>query len=168
MNEGFRRAETENDPFSVTERGAFGPYSALLRADPRAKVQKVVSAQARPLTRATLLAYDDADNFYAPLISVLDADAGRPFALGEARVLLTDPPGFGDSIENWERAGFAIPSLRTYVISSDEEFDTFVVDASSNGEGVVIDPLLSTAGKPVAGFVVSDLQAELARARATP
>src|SRR5207247_2204669 len=82
MNATLAKAEAANDPFCVTEGGAYGPYSGLLQAEPGSRTRKVVSAEARELTRATLIANDEVESYYAPLVSLIDADSGEPFALG--------------------------------------------------------------------------------------
>ncbi|MDP9227284.1 MAG: hypothetical protein M3P18_26245 [Actinomycetota bacterium] len=158
FNDMLATAEEANDPFcGSSTTGAFGTYSVLLRTEPRAQLLKVVSAEPRELTRATLIANDEVENFYAPLLGLVKVDTGRPFALNGAYVLLTDPLRFPDNIGNWQNAGQTVPELHTIVLRSDDQFDSFVVNAFRDSMGVVIDPLLDLSGKPVAGFLVQDI-----------
>lgn len=167
MNESIAAAAARNDPVCVAERtGTYGRSSLLLQTDPGVTHLKVLSMEARELTRATVAAHDDVDNFYAPLVSLVDADTGVPFALGGTRVLLTDPMRFAASVENWERTGITVPALATTVIRSDAEFDAFVVAAMRDGAGVVIDPTLAPSGEEVTGFVVADADELFERMRA--
>jgi hypothetical protein len=163
MNETLAAATAGNDPFCVSASGAFGPYSVLLQTEPGATTQSVLSAEARQLTRETLIANDEVENFYAPLVSLIDASTDGSFVIGNARVLVTDPIGLHDRVANWKRAGVEVPTLNTSVIRSDDQFDAFVINAFRTDFGVVIDPVLDPSGQPVAGFLVADLEAILAR-----
>jgi hypothetical protein len=160
MNAAIANANEANDPLCVSAAtGAYGTYSSFLRSEPGAAMLKVVSAEPRELTRATLTANDKVENFYAPLLCIVDAVAGKPFTLAGMRVLLTDPLRLGESVENWERGGVTVPALQTTVLRSDEQFDSFILSSQRAGEGVVVDPVLGPSGQPLAGAVVTDLEA---------
>jgi hypothetical protein len=160
MNLRLAEAEIENDPFCVSsESGAFATYSSLLRHEPRAHTVKVVSSKPQELTRSILMANDEVDNFYAPLLSLIDAGAGRPLVIEGMRVLLTDPLRVSESIGNWRKSGLEVPVLHTTVINSDADFDVFVMASFRADEGVVVDPVLAPSGLPIAGFVVVDFEA---------
>jgi hypothetical protein len=165
MNESLAVAEAKNDPFLVSESGAFGTYSSHLRSEPGAKASRVLRVEARQLTRATLIANDRVENFYAPLLVLLDAASGELFALSNAYPLLTDPLRFSESVTNWQRGGWAVPRLHTSVLRSDAEFDSFVVNAFRLNMNVVIDPILDATGEPLTGFLVRDFDATIRAAR---
>ncbi len=162
MNESITAATERNDPICVASEGdAFGPYSSLLRQQPGSPTLRVMSAEPRELTRATISAHNVADNYYAPLLVLIDADTGDPFAIDGAHVLLTEPLTLAESIKNWETAGLHMPRFATSVLRSDAQFDAFVAKAQRDDIGLVIDPILDGAGMLVTGFVVIDIDAAL-------
>jgi hypothetical protein len=159
MNASISKAESDNDPLCIATTGSahmFGPYSLLLKSECRAQPLRVVSAEARELTRATIVANNVVENFYAPLLALSTSETGAPFTIGEARILLTEPARFVDSVANWKDAGVAAPSLATSIVRSDDQFDVLVTRAFREGMGVVIDPVLDRSGELVSAFVVTD------------
>ena len=156
-------SEQANNPVCVAEgSGAFGARSVLLRTEPGARLHRVTDVAVRELNRSTIMAHRTVDNFYAPLIALLDAETGALFGFHGAVVLLTDPLRLADALENWRAAGIDPPTLRTTIIRSDEQFDGFVAEAFGDGVGVVIDPMLAPSGEPLTGFVMRNLSAMLA------
>jgi hypothetical protein len=162
MSESIDAATDRNDPICVTSAGdTFGSYSTLLHQQPGNPTLKVTSAEPRELTRATVLAQNAADNYYAPLLLLVDADTGTPFVVDGSRVLLTEPLTLAESIKNWEMAGLDVPRFATSILRSDDQFDAFVAEAIRDGVGIVIDPIIDGAGIPVSGFAVIDIETAL-------
>ncbi len=160
MNKSIEEASQRNDPICVaSDSNAFGSYSTLLQQQPGSPALRVMSAEPREVTRATMLAHSAADNYYAPLLVLVDAETSKPFAIGGSHVLLTEPLTLADSIKNWETAGLDVPRFATSILCSDDQFDAFVAQGIRDGVGLVIDPILDGSGQPVAGFVVTDFEA---------
>lgn len=162
MTAAIAASAKRNDPICVAEDSeAFGPRSVLLQTDPGRRVHRVTTVAARELSRATIAAHRDADNYYAPLVALQDAETGAVFGLSGAIVLLTDPLHLRDAIENWQGAGIDVPRLTTSVLRSDEQFDGLVSEAFRDGVGVLVDPMLSPAGQLLTGFVIQDFDATM-------
>lgn len=163
--ERLAAAAADGDPMCVSGRtGGFGRYSVLIRSDPTSDIQQVVRAEPRVASRAVLRAHRTCDNYYAPLLALIDNATNEPLTVHDARVLLTNPLRIEHYLQNWTMSGAGIGTFDSVVLNSDEAFDRFVYSALSESIGVLIDPIFSVDRHLLAGAMVFDLQACLAEA----
>ncbi|WP_394617344.1 hypothetical protein JNUCC0626_48415 [Lentzea sp. JNUCC 0626] len=142
------------DPYCVTQDDAFGPYSEVIRTSVAGQPVRVRAAAPVELDRATMIAHRTTENFYAPLVVLVDRDSAERFTLLGAFVLLTDPLAMKDAVANWTVAGFDVPELATVLIESDDQFDAFVAGAVLDGAGVLVDPRFDLNQSLVGGVIV--------------
>jgi hypothetical protein len=127
MRETSSRSPTRSPRASSTPR-PIGPDLAQA-ADQPARLLRAEAALRPPTAGSqlsTIRAYHGSGNYYAPLVALHDAEAGRRFGFHGAIVLLTDPLRLHDAVENWSAAGIDVPTLRTTIISSDNQFGGLV------------------------------------------
>lgn len=164
VNELIRKAAETRDPICISERSkAFGSYSSLIRADPTSITLRVVEAMPRAVTKAILQAHRTCENYYAPLVALIDAETDRPLTVHGCTVLLTDPLRADHYLQNWRITGAVIGAFDSVVIDSDEQFDRFVYTSLSRGTSVVIDPIFAPNHDLIAGFFVNDRTSMLER-----
>jgi hypothetical protein len=156
MEVKLARAREAGDPF-VYGSDSFGLRSRTLSAaepDPL----PVVSAHAVEVTAATVAAYSNVENYYAPLFSLKEFESGDPVRVAGADVLLDDPLGVEDLVANWRRAGVEIPTrFASSILQSDRDFDFHVSRAHAQGRNVIVNPVLGTDGGLVSAFLIEDL-----------
>lgn len=158
-------AAAEGDPLCVSDRtGAFGRYSTVIRSDPTSAIRQVARAEARVASRAVLYAHRTCDNYYAPLLALIDASTNEPLTVHDQRVLLTNPLQIEHYLQNWHMSGAAVGALDSVVLKSDEAFDRFVYSSLSESIGVLIDPIFAIRGDLLAGAMIFDFRACLAAA----
>jgi hypothetical protein len=150
-------AMSKGDPFCANEE-AFAPYSVLASSTGHPNPPKVLTAEARELTRSTVLAHNTVENYYAPLFYLVSRASGDMVTLGDAAVLLTDPLRLGDMVANWASGGFPLDAYLTVILETDSDFDTFVLRAHDKSLQVVVDPVLDMRGSPVAGVMIQSIR----------
>ena len=150
-------AAAEGDPLCVSDRtGGFGRYSTVIRSDPTSVTRRVVGAEARVASRAILHAYRTCDNYYAPLLVLIDAVTDEPLTVHGQRVLLTNPLQIEHYLQNWNMSGAAVKAFDSVVLDSDEAFDRFVYSSLSESIGILIDPIFAVDGDLLAGAMIFD------------
>lgn len=164
MNEQIVGALDRGDPFCVADDDTFGPYSRLVRMPAGGQPVQVGKASAAELDRATMIAYRTTENYYAPLVVLIDRNNDERFTLFGAFVLLTDPLSMSDAVANWTAAGFDVPELATVLIESDDQFDAFAAGALLDGFGVVVDPRFDMKQTLVGGVIIDHFDSAVAAA----
>ncbi|MFS8102177.1 hypothetical protein LFM09_34145 [Lentzea alba] len=159
MNEHIAGALLRDDPFCVGRDDTFGLYSHLVRVAGGSQPVRVGEAFVVELDRATMIAHRTTENYYAPLVVLIDRVNDVRFTLLGSFVLLTDPLAMSDAGANWTAAGFDVPELATVLIESDDQFDAFVAGAFLDGTGVVVDPRFDQKQTLVGGAVVEQFSA---------
>jgi hypothetical protein len=153
MNEGFRDAKMKNDPYCVSATTqVFGPYSTLLKvAGAEGTPVEIVRALPREMSRAALFAQKRVNNYYAPLLALVELSTNALFAVEGTIFVLTDPLRLPDMVANWKAAGIDVPRLGTAILAHDNQVDSLVASRALRGEQVAVDPLFDLDGKPIAG-----------------
>lgn len=165
MNEQLAAAAERGDPFCASGDDAFGPYSRLVRLPAGGQPIPVREASAVELDRATMIAHRTAENYYAPLVVLIDRDNDVRFTLFGAFVLLTDPLAMNDAVTNWTAAGLDVPELATVLIETDDQFDAFASGALLDGAGVLVDPKLDMKQTLVRGVIIDHFDSAIAAAQ---
>ncbi|MEU3650044.1 hypothetical protein AB0E59_42230 [Lentzea sp. NPDC034063] len=165
MNDHLAAAADRGDPFCVADDDAFGPYSRLIRIPASRQPVRATEASAVELDRATMIAHQTTDNYYAPLVVLVDRDNDERFTLFGAFVLLTDPLAMNDAVANWTATGLDVPALATVLIESDDQFDAFASGALLDGIGVVVDPRFDMKQTLVSGVIIDHFDSAIAAAQ---
>jgi hypothetical protein len=158
FNGQFDDARNKNDPCCYTSKQeAFGSYSTALQVMTADETCIMCSsATAVRYTQAIENAYSYSENFYAPLIILLEEESGLPIVVAGAIFLVTNPLRLEKSVDNWRNAGIELPAFVASIIGSDDEFDKFVHRVKNDGIGVLIDPMLNMSGELATGYVVEN------------
>ncbi len=149
------RCSIKNDPLCYSgQSGVFTTYSQLIRSEPDARPLMIRSVEVRELDRATIATHSHAENFYAPLVVLVDTENNTPFIVRDTLFLVTDPLTLSSKIENWEAAGIGVPLLSTSILRNDDQFDAFVAGVMLDGHGVLIDPIFDLNAHLVTGWLI--------------
>lgn len=153
MNESFRDAKMKNDPYCVSATTQmFGVYSTLLKvAGQEGTPVEIVRALPREMSRAALFAQKPVNNYYAPLLALVDLSTNELFGLKGTIFVLTDPLRLPDMVDNWKAAGFDVPKLGTAILAHDDQVDSLVASRALRGEQVAVDPIFDLNGNPISG-----------------
>lgn len=158
FNVQFDEARNKKDPWCYTsEREAFGTYSTALQvmtADETCIMCNSVTAVR--YTQAIEKTYSSSENFYAPLVILLEEESGLPISVAGAIFLITNPLRLKRFVDNWGKAGIELPAFVASTIESDDEFDKFVRKIKDEGEAVIVDPMLNMSGELTSGFVIEN------------
>ncbi|MGV9255688.1 hypothetical protein [Streptomyces sp. NPDC003697] len=160
MNAGIRDAQSRQDPwcYSKNEDGVvgeyFGTYSRLTEIG-QTPVE-CLEAKAVLYTRSIAEAYSEAENFYAPLAFLSDAETGDPVIIAGVLSLLTNPLDLEKYTTNWSKAGIQLPEYTVSILETDERFDRFMNLLEASGARAIVDPLLAPNGDLIRGYVVAD------------
>ncbi|MFF2222610.1 hypothetical protein ACFVV7_04790 [Streptomyces globisporus] len=160
MNRGIREAQSRQNPmcYSKDEDGVvgeyYGTYSYLteIGQNPVACLE----VKAVPYTRSIAEAYSEAENFYAPLAFLSDAETGDPIIIADVLSLLTNPLDLEKYTANWSKAGIELPEFTVSILETDERFDRFMNLLEVSGARAIVDPLLAPNGDLIRGYIVSD------------
>jgi hypothetical protein len=164
----LRHHSATNDPLCFSGQSElFANYSQLVRTEHDAQPLRIRSVEVRELDRATITAHSDVENFYAPLVALIDEETNTPFIINDTAFLITDPLTLANKVKNWEAAGIEIPMLATAILRSDDQFDAFVAGAMLDGHGVLIDPVLDLQAHLMAGYIVAHFDSLMAQAIAS-
>lgn len=158
FNVQFDDARNKKDPWCYTsELEAFGTYSTALQVMAADETCIMCSnAAAVRYTQSIENAYSSSENFYAPLVILLEEKSGLPISVAGAIFLVSNPLRLEKFVDNWRKAGIELPAFVVSTIGSDDEFDKFVRKVKDDGEGVLVDPLLNMSGELTSGFVVEN------------
>ncbi len=157
MQQELSAAAAAGDPSCVSaETGASGRYSQLLEyfAHEGTPIE-IVRAEPRELSRAAINSGRRVENYYAPLLALIDVETNEPFELGDALLLLTDPLRLPDFVANWTAAGADVPTLATAIIRDDAQFDALVAGYALRSVRVVVNALLKRDGSLASGVILA-------------
>lgn len=159
LNSSYEKGREANNRWGYSsELGMYSTYSGLLKAmRPSEKVIFCLNAEVVRYSQSIGEAYSAVENFYAPLLVLLEADSGLPFVIENAAIILTDPMAIDRFLQNWKMAGFALPEFTVSIIESDAAFDAFVHGFKNVGKRVVINPMFSPDSTVTSGFIVENL-----------
>lgn len=158
FNVQFDEARNKKNPWCYTsEREGFGTYSTAIQVMTADETCIMCSnATAVRYTQAIENTYSSSENFYAPLVILLEEESGLPISVFGAIFLVTNPLRLERFIDNWRKAGIELPTFVASIVESDDEFDKFVRKIKDEGEGVIVDPMLNMSGELISGFVIEN------------
>jgi hypothetical protein len=106
-----------------------------------------------------VLAHTTVDNnYYAPLFHLVDEESGRPMAIDDAAILLTNPLRFTQVMANWRRARLVVQKHATAVLAEDRDFDLFMYEVLQASMTVLIDPAFDCNPNLIGGVKVVDIR----------
>jgi hypothetical protein len=145
----MQKANGNGDPLCYSDQSrAFSTRSILTRQlGSREKIQRIVDVQVRLYDAKEAARYPGPRSWYAPLLVLRDAETLTPLVLSNAIPAISDPLTLGRHLENWANAGYAIPSYKIESLLTDTQVDQLIDMATTDGLGVIIDPLLSEDGE---------------------
>ena len=109
-------------------------------------------------TRGISKINDKIKNFYAPLISFVSKEDGRPLLLNNVAFLVTKPMDLNVYLKNWAIVGFAYKEYRLNIIEKDKDFDRFMSWATERGIDVLVDPFFDKSTQLSKGAIVQDME----------
>lgn len=159
FNTRFADGLLADDPWCYTSQDeGFVTYSvAMEHLGAEVALIKCLSAERVRYTKAIGEAYSKVENFYAPVIYLVDDATGSPMLIGDAHFLITDPLTIGRYVENWRKSGYEVGSFSVAIVENDDSFDRLVRNALARDEQVVVNPIFRpdgtlARGAPIANF----------------
>ncbi|MGV9913024.1 hypothetical protein [Streptomyces tendae] len=161
FNSAIREARERKDPncYSKNEEGVvgeyYGSYSRLIAMGQTPVA--CLEAKAVPYTRSIADSYSVAENFYAPLAFLSNAETGDPIIIAGVVSMLTNPLNLEKYTANWEMAGIELPDFTVSILETDERFDRFINLLHVHDARAIVDPLLAPSGDLIRGYIIKDI-----------
>lgn len=159
FNTKFPEGLLTGDPWCYTSQDeGFVTYSvAMEHLGLEMELIKCLSAERVRFTKAIGEAYSKVENFYAPVVYLIDDSTGEPMLIGGAHFLITAPLVIGRYVENWRKSGYEVGRFSVAIVEHDDAFDRLVRNAMARGEQVVVNPIFRSdgtlaRGAPIANF----------------
>lgn len=153
--------EKQNNPLCITQKERiFGTYNALKdRVDMDDELLKIVNVSCEKVTQQILNIYNSIDNYYAPLLYILEGDNQEFFSIDNRVVLLSDPFLFEKYLKNWERHNILINGIyELVIIENDQYFDNLMHRLFNKQMKVVVNPEFDIDGNFTNGFLIEKLE----------
>lgn len=160
FNEQLIKLEQTNDYLCLLKSTrATSTYSYLKDkvhiSDELLKIENYVVEKINP---AIIKAYEDNENFYAPLIYIVQGENQEYFTIDNRVVFINDPLLLNNYITNWKKVGIEIDSnYDVKIVKDDIEFDNLMHKIYRDGLKAMFNPNFNTEYELINGIVLEKL-----------